>query len=530
LKANPLDGTTPTLSWLHLGAGNIFRIFLAALQQDLIDAELTDSGLAVCECFDEEIIPTVFAPYDNKVMAVTLHADGRIEKRGITSIAEAFGRDTERLAEVVSHPGLQMVSLTITEKGYAVTLERTAVRLENAETTLECLTAALYARFLAGSEPLALVAMDNFAANGDVLKKAITTIAGVWHNNGSVPETFVSYVSTLAYPWTMIDKITPHPSEAVAKMLAEEGFTHTTVTKTKKGTFIAPFVNAEASQYLVMEDHFPNGKPAFEQLKKSGVYLTDRETVRKVDHMKVCACLNPLHTILGVCGMLLGYPTIAACMRDPRLVAFVRKAASEALPAVAHPGIIDPQAFLEEVITVRFPNPFIPDTPTRIVTDCSQKIPIRFGQTLKALFGTGVDGAGIGETGVDGTGGERGLRSLEGEVARCNPLSPPLPSFRTVPSPEAIPLLIALWLRYRMGWADDGTRLTLAPDPLVPDKIAALEGLSFGTAINLGEILNDGKQFGVDLYEVGLGERIEGLFAELSEGVGAVSGMLNRQG
>jgi len=226
--------------------------------------------------------------------------------------------------------------------------------------------------------------------------------------------------------------------------------------------------------------------------------------------------------------MLLGYPTIAACMRDPRLVAFVRKAANEALPAVAHPGIIDPRAFLEEVLTVRFPNPFIPDTPARIVTDCSQKIPIRFGQTLKALYETGVNGAEVDETRVDGTGGARGLRSLEGEVARCNPLAPPLPSPRTVPSPEAIPLLFALWLRYRLGWADDGARLTLAPDPLVPEKIAALEGLPFGTAVDLKEILKDEKQFGVDLYQVGLGERIEGLFAEAAKGPGAVEGMLQR--
>jgi fructuronate reductase len=467
------------IQWLHMGAGNIFRIFLAALAMDL------DMDIAVCECFDGEIIPTVFEPYHNETLAVTLHADGSIHKRRLTSIKEAFGFDKDKLTHIITHPGLQMVSLTITEKGYAVS--RIAESPEDAVTTLECIVWGLYKRFQADAPALTLVSLDNFAANGDVLKQALLSIAHKWQQNGNVPESFVSYVSSLAYPWTMIDKITPHPSETVATLLKADGFTDIQITKTAKGTVIAPFVNAESSQYLVMEDNFPNGRPDFERLTHAGVYLTDRETVRKVDHMKVCACLNPLHTILGMCGMLLNYPTIAACMNDTRLVSFVRLAAAEALLVVSHPGIINPQDFLEEVLTVRFPNPFIPDTPTRIVTDSSQKIPVRFGKTLTAREKAGL------------------------------------------PADEltAIPLLIALWLRYRTGLDDNGEPLTLAPDPLVPKEIAALEGLPFGAAADLQQILINEKQFGVDLYKTGLGEKIETLFKILSYKPGAVGEVLN---
>jgi fructuronate reductase len=324
--------------------------------------------------------------------------------------------------------------------------------------------------------------MDNFAANGDKVKESVQAIAQKWADGGTVPAAFLSYIAALAYPWTMIDKITPHPSEAVAKLLAKEGFLDTKITETAKGTVVAPFVNAEAAQYLIMEDSFPNGRPPFEKLTHRGVYLTDRETVRKVDHMKVCACLNPLHTVLAIGGMLLGYPTVSACMQDAGLVKLVRKAAAEALPVVAHPGIIDPHTFLEEVLTQRFPNPFIPDTPTRIAADSSQKIPIRFGQTLQAREKAGL----------------------------------------TTSELEAIPLLVALWLRYRMGLDDNGAPLTLSPDPLVPTEIAALHGLPFGAAVDLKPILCNAKQFGVDLYAVGLGEKVEGLFARLSKGAGAV--------
>ncbi len=77
---------------------------------------------------------------------------------------------------------------------------------------------------------------------------------------------------------------------------------------TTKNTYIAPFVNAEVPQYLVVEDRFPNGRPP---LERAGVYLTDRQTVNDTERMKVTTCLNPLHTALAVYGCLLGYDSIA---------------------------------------------------------------------------------------------------------------------------------------------------------------------------------------------------------------------------
>ncbi len=50
-----------------------------------------------------------------------------------------------------------------------------------------------------------------------------------------------------------------------------------------KKTYIAPFVNAEKPQYLVIEDSFPNGRPALE--KGFGVYMADRNTVNLSERM-----------------------------------------------------------------------------------------------------------------------------------------------------------------------------------------------------------------------------------------------------
>ena len=473
------ERTEAVPAWLHIGAGNISRIYLGGIQQELLEKGLVDTGIIVWEGYDEEIISKAFAPYDNLTLGVTLNADGSIDKRVIASMPHAFSGNPRKLHEIIAKPSLQLISFTITEKGYTVNDTTVCNGPESATTTLEQATAGLYARFMAKSPPLALVAMDNFAENGTHLAKAIEVIAQKWHQDNHVPADFVDYVKLQSYPWTMIDKITPRPSETVAEMLATDGYADTAVTVTSKNTFVASFVNAEASQYLVIEDNFPNGRPPLEQ---AGVYMTDRETVRKVDQMKVCACLNPLHSILAIAGMLLNYPTIADCMKDDRLVRLIRQAAKEALPMVEDPGIINPEVFLEEVLTQRFPNPFIPDTPARIASDTSQKIPVRFGTNLKARQDGGL----------------------------------PFDEL------QATPLFIAMWLRYRMSMDDKGHVLDLSPDPRCPEAVVALRGLQFGQKADMQPILSDASLFGVDLYMAGLGEKIEKIFEELSGRAGVL--------
>ncbi len=144
-------------------------------------------------------------------------------------------------------------------------------------------------------------------------------------------------------------------------MLAEDHIGGLDAVVTSKNTYIAPFVNAEECEYLVIEDAFPNGKPA---LDKGGIIFTDRATVDKVEKMKVCTCLNPLHTALAIYGCLLGYTLISEEMKNPLLKNMVEVIGyKEGLPVVVNPGILDPKKFIDEVVNVRIPNPFLPDSP-----------------------------------------------------------------------------------------------------------------------------------------------------------------------
>ena len=152
---------------------------------------------------------------------------------------------------------------------------------------------------------MAVVSMDNCSHNGEKLMSAVIEVASAWVKNGFAPAAFLDYLkdeSKIAFPWSMIDKITPRPHPKVEKALADAGIEGMAPIVTEKKTFIAAFVNAEKPQYLVVEDKFPNGRPP---LEKAGVYFCDRDTVNMCEKMKVTTCLNPLHTAMSMYGCLL---------------------------------------------------------------------------------------------------------------------------------------------------------------------------------------------------------------------------------
>lgn len=497
-------------SWIHFGAGNIFRAFQANVLQTLLNKGLMDTGLIVAEGYDYEIISRMNQPADDYSILATLKADGSIEKTVIGSIVESYILDStdqpsfDRLKEIFSSPSLKMASFTITEKGYSLQNGKGELLLDVAAdfaagpaapaSYIGKVASLVYHRYLKGKLPLALVSMDNCSHNGDKLRAAILAFGEAWSKAGLADNGFVAYLNDpekISFPLTMIDKITPRPDSKVEAMLAADGVEDLTPVITGKNTYVAPFVNAEECEYLVIEDHFPGGRLPLDQ---AGIFYTSRETVDKVEKMKVCTCLNPLHTALAVYGCLLGYELISEEMKNPLLKKLVEIIGyREGLPVVVDPGILNPGTFIDEVLQVRIPNPFMPDTPQRIATDTSQKLAIRYGETIKAyLASPGLD-----------------VRSL-----------------------EMIPLVLAGWLRYLMAVDDQGNSFTLSPDPLLSTLQPVMSGLSLGAADKAEEvlkpILSDSAIFGLNLYEAGLAEKVLDYYLELSAAPGAVLATLDK--
>lgn len=502
IKRNTMENP----KWIHFGAGNIFRAFQANVVQQLLNEKVLDTGLIVAEGYDYEILEKMNRPHDELGILATLKADGTIEKTVIASVVESVKVDSkeakefQRLQEIFQKKSLQMVSFTITEKGYSLVDGKGdyLVEVENdftnepskAVSYIGKVCALLYTRYQAGELPIAMVSMDNCSHNGDKLKSAVIGIATKWVENQKAEQEFLAYLNNgkkVSFPWTMIDKITPRPDESVQQILEADGIEELEAVVTSKNTYVAPFVNAEECEYLIIEDDFPNGKVPLEQ---GGIQYVERSVVDKVEKMKVCTCLNPLHTALAVYGCLLDYQLISEEMKNPLLKKLVEEIGyTEGLPVVVHPGILDPKVFIDEVLTKRIPNPFMPDSPQRIATDTSQKVGIRFGETIKNY--------------------------MEREDLEASELT-------------FIPLAIAGWLRYLLGVDDAGNSFELSSDPLLEELTAILGTVTLGGDYNQEALQILGKEsiFGVNLETCGLQNKIHDMFQEMIVGPKAIENTL----
>ena len=196
---------------------------------------------------------------------------------------------------------------------------------------------------------------------------------------------------------------------------------------------------------------------------------------------------------MSIYGCMLGYTLISAEMADEDLRAFIQKIGyMEAMPVVTDPGVLNPYEFIGAVINRRLPNPFMPDAPQRIASDTSQKLPIRFGETIKKYIARGLDMSNL----------------------------------------VLIPLTLAGYARYLKGIKDDGTSFEPSPDPMLEELQAIVAPLEIGKENQdyscLKQLYSRKDVFGLDLYEAGLGNQIEAMVKELYAGKGAVRATLHK--
>ena len=112
--------------WIHFGGGNLYRAFHAEIAQRLANKGLLDRGIVVAETFSPFTIDNIYKPYGCDSLEVVMKSDGTLEERVLASTADGVfansqrPEDFERTKAYFRSPELQLVTFTITEKGYGL--------------------------------------------------------------------------------------------------------------------------------------------------------------------------------------------------------------------------------------------------------------------------------------------------------------------------------------------------------------------------------------------------------------------------
>jgi len=282
----------------------------------------------------------------------------------------------DAVLNLLSDPGIKIVSMTITEGGYNINehtgefdLENDAVQrdLANPEapsTIFGYVVEGLRRRRDAGNRAFTIMSCDNLRHNGNVARKAFIGFA-----RARDPELASWIEANATFPNAMVDRITPTVSPPIAERLNRESGLDD----------LLPLVAEDFTQWVI-EDEFADGRPAFE---KVGVQMV--EDVTDYEFMKI-RMLNASHIFLAFSGLLLGYDHIDESINDPDLRKLVEAYLdTDVIPTLkAAPGE-DLEKYKESVIS-RFSNPAMADQNLRIGSDGQSKVQVFWTVTIQNLL------------------------------------------------------------------------------------------------------------------------------------------------
>ncbi|MBC7630463.1 mannitol dehydrogenase family protein [Aeromicrobium sp.] len=363
------DRTSLTVGIVHIGVGGFHRAHQAMYVDRLLAAggaqEWAICGVGVLP--GDRRMKKVLAEQDGLYTLALKHADGTWETRVIGSIVDYLFApdDPEAVIERMAAKATRIVSLTVTEGGYnfsATTGEfddhSPAVVADLApgavpSTTFGLVTEALRRRRDRGLAPFTVMSCDNIEGNGEVARATFTAFARLLD-----PVLAVWIESKTSFPSSMVDRITPATTAEVIAGISD-----------RYGIEDQWPVAAEPFVQWVLEDDFPLGRPAFEEV---GVQVVD--DVGPYELMKL-RLLNASHQALCYFGWLSGYRLVHEVVQDPLfsrfLVAYMDQEATPTLEPV--PGI-DLDEYKRTLIE-RFSNPEIRDTVARLCAESSDRIP-----------------------------------------------------------------------------------------------------------------------------------------------------------
>jgi fructuronate reductase len=358
--------TDVTIGAIHLGLGAFHRAHQAVYTDDVL---ARDPRWGICGVSLKTPRSTVTLAAQDGLYTVLEKSSAGARARVIGALRETLflGTGRERLMAHFADPGVKLVTLTVTEKGYChdpATGELNAAHPEIVHDRLPgaipdsvpgVLVAGLAARRTAGAGAINIVCCDNLPHNGRVVERIVQSYAQL------VDPQLVDWIARhVAFPCTMVDRIVPATTPAD---IAE--------TARLLGVDDAAPVAAEPFSQWVIEDRFVADRPAWEAAGASLV-----ADVAPFETMKL-RMLNGSHSTLAYLGFLLGHETIWQASDDPDLSQLVqRQLAEEIIPTLSAPPGVDLSAYAAKLMT-RFRNSALPHRTQQIAMDGSQKLPQR---------------------------------------------------------------------------------------------------------------------------------------------------------
>jgi mannitol 2-dehydrogenase len=359
------DRSTLQRGVVHIGAGNFHRAHQAVYFDDLACSGVSNQWGVTGISLRSRDVKDVLSAQDGLYTVVERGHEGQTA-RVVGSIGSVHYAPNDRAAvrAALADPRTRVVSLTITGNGYfldPVTREFDAsnpdVRADMLDsgsynTAWAYLTEALELRRRAGTAPFTVLCCDNIPDNTQAARTALVSFAAL--KDPGLARWIDTYV---AFPSTMVDRITPQTSEDEVEFVRREfGIADKW-----------PVLTEPYSQWVI-EDNFCDGRPPLDEV--GAEFVADVK-----DHKLVkTRLLNGTHIAMSTLAILAGYQKTDEAMRNEAIYGFVEKLMREEvqplLPAV--PGMNTPE--YRRSLLSRLSNPQMSDQLSRLARRGSEKI------------------------------------------------------------------------------------------------------------------------------------------------------------
>lgn len=378
-------GPRPGIGIVHLGLGAFFRAHGAIYVAEAMAQSGGDWGILGVSLRNPDIRDAL-APQGGTYTALELAPDGpKTQVIGSVQGVLVAPENPQAVLDAMAAPGVRIVSLTVTEKGYCH--DPATGRLNPAHPDIlhdiahplpvsapGYLVRALQRRRDAGLPPFTVLTCDNLPGNGHLARGLVLDLAT------RIDPALADWIADRGrFPSTMVDRIVPATTPAdIARITGLTGHHDA-----------APVVHEPFRQWVIEDDFVGGIRP---NLAAVGVQMV--QDVAPYELMKL-RMLNGTHSSLAYLGYLAGHETIADCMADPAYRRFARQLwAAEIIPALTPPPDVDLPAYAMD-LEHRYANPAIRHRTWQIAMDGSQKLPQRILGTLETNLAAGRPSPGL---------------------------------------------------------------------------------------------------------------------------------------